>query len=58
MDLGDKIIETYERLEEENGGLANVSPRHILELTAKELDVDVAQARAVMIDHWTMRGSG
>jgi len=54
----DKIIETYERLEEENGGLANVSPRHILELTAKELDIKIEDARSAMIDHWTMARGG
>jgi len=53
-----RIVETYERLEDENGGLANVSPRHILELTAKELGIEVQEARSVMVDHWTMAGGG
>lgn len=53
-----QIVETYERLEDENGGLANVSPRHILELTAEELGIEVREARSVMVDHWTMAGGG
>jgi hypothetical protein len=53
-----KIIETFERIEEEGGGYAFAQAKHVLELTAKELDINVDEARAAMIDHWTMRGSG
>lgn len=53
-----KIIETFERIEEEGGGLYIAQANHVLELTAKELGIDVEKARSVMIDHWTMRGSG
>ncbi len=53
-----KIIETFERIEEEGGGLAFAQAKHVLELTAKELGIEVEEARSVMIDHWTMAGSG
>lgn len=53
-----KIIETFERIEEEGGGLAFAQAKHVLELTAKELGIKVEEARSVMIDHWTMGGAG
>jgi hypothetical protein len=53
-----KIIETFERIEEEGGGYAFAPAAHVVELTAKELGIETAQARSVMIDHWTMAGSG
>jgi hypothetical protein len=53
-----EIVKTYERIEEENGGMANTSPRHILELTAKELDIDIERVRGVMIDRWNCGGAG
>lgn len=53
-----EIVKAYERIEEENGGMANTSPRHILELTAKELNVDIERARSVMINHWNCGGAG
>jgi hypothetical protein len=53
-----KIIETFNRIEEENGGHAFSSARATLEKTAEELGVDIAKARSVMVDHWTMRGAG
>lgn len=53
-----EIVEAYERIEEQNGGIANTNPRHILELTAEELAIDIERVRSVMIDHWTMGGAG
>lgn len=53
-----KIIETFERIEEEAGGLWNAMPSMTLDKTAIELDVSRELVRSVMIDHWTMRGSG
>lgn len=53
-----KIIETFKRIEEENGGYAFSSARATLEKTAEELGVDIDRARSVMVDYWTMRGAG
>jgi hypothetical protein len=53
-----KIIETFERIEEEDGGIAFADAMHVLKLTAKELGIEVEEARSVMINHWTMGGAG
>jgi hypothetical protein len=53
-----KIVETFDRIEAEGGGYAFAQAKHVLELTAKELGIDIEEARSAMIDHWTMRGSG
>ena len=53
-----KIIETFNRIEEENGGHAFSSAKATLEKTADELGVDIDRARSVMVDCWTMRGAG
>ena len=52
------IVKAYDRIEEQCGGIANASPRYVVEQTAQELDVSVERVRRVMIDHWTMRGGG
>jgi hypothetical protein len=53
-----KIVETFERIEEEDGGIAFSDAMHVLRLTAKELGIEVEEARSVMINHWTMGGAG
>lgn len=53
-----KIIETFERLEEEAGGIWNAVPAVTLDKTAADLDVPRDWVRSVMIDYWTMAGSG
>ena len=53
-----KIIETFNRIEDENGGHAFSSARATLEKTAEELGVNIDRARSVMVDYWTMRGAG
>ena len=53
-----KIIETFERIEEEAGGLWNTMPSMTLDKTAIELDVPRERVRSVMIDHWTQPGAG
>ena len=53
-----KIVETFERIEEEAGGLWQSITSQTLDKTAIELDVSRELVRSVMIDHWTMRGSG
>ena len=53
-----KIIETFNRIEEENGGHAFSSARATLEKTAEELGVNIDRARSAMVDYWTMRGAG
>lgn len=52
------IVKAYDRIEEQCGGIANISPRYVVEQIAHELDVSVERVRRVMIDHWTMRGVG
>lgn len=59
MDLPhEKIIETFERIEEEAGGLWNAMPSMTLDKTAIELDLPREYVRSVMVDHWTMNGAG
>jgi hypothetical protein len=53
-----KIIETFERIEEEAGGLWNAMPSMTLDKTAIELDVPRDRVRSVMITHWTQQGAG
>jgi hypothetical protein len=53
-----KIVETFERIEEEAGGLWNAMPSMTLDKTAIELDVPRERVRSVMINHWTQNGAG
>lgn len=53
-----KIIETFERIERDAGGLAKMDASLTLSKTAIELDLSKELVRSVMIDHWTMAGSG
>ena len=53
-----KIIETFERIEHDAGGLAKIEASVTLSKTASELDLTRELVRSVMIDHWTMAGSG
>ena len=52
------IIETFDRIEQKNGGLEKTDPNETLALTAKSLGIEVIRVRTVMIGHWTMRGCG
>jgi hypothetical protein len=52
------IIETYNRIETADGGLANADPVATLNKVATELKLPFERVRSVMIDHWTMWGSG
>lgn len=53
-----KIIDTFNRIEEEAGGIWNAMPSVTLDKTAIELGLPREDVREVMIDHWTMRGAG
>lgn len=53
-----KIVETFERIEEEAGGLWQSIPSQTLDKTAAELGIPREIVRETMIDHWTMRGAG
>lgn len=53
-----KIIETFERIEEEAGGFWNAMPSMTLDKTSIELDVPRERVRSVMITHWTQSGAG
>jgi hypothetical protein len=53
-----KIVKTFERIEEEAGGLWNAMPSMTLDKTAIELDVPRERVRSVMINHWTQNGAG
>jgi hypothetical protein len=53
-----KIIETFERIEEEAGGIWHAMPSMTLDKTAIELDVPRDRVRSVMIGHWTQHGAG
>ena len=53
-----KIIKTFERIEEEHGGIWHAMPSMTLDKTAIELDVPRDRVRSVMINHWTQHGAG
>jgi len=53
-----KIVETFDRIEAEAGGLEKAIPAWTLDKTAAELGIPREIVRETMIDHWTMRGSG
>lgn len=53
-----KIVETFERIELEGGGLAKMEASLTLSKTAIELELSREFVRSVMIDHWTMQGGG
>lgn len=53
-----KIIETFERIERDGGGLAKMEASLTLSKTAIELELSRELVRSVMIDHWTMQGGG
>ena len=52
------IIETYDRIEKQNGGYACADPDEVCEAVAAELGVDPARVREVMIDAWAPLGGG
>ena len=51
-----KIIETYERIERDDGGIWSTNAVMTLEKTAIELGIPKSEVRHVMIAHWTMLG--
>ena len=53
-----KIIATFDRIEQEGGGIEKMDASLTLSKTAIELDLSRELVRSVMIDHWTMAGSG
>lgn len=53
-----KIVETFERIEEESGGLWNAMPSMTLDKTAIELDLPRDLVCSVMTSHWTQQGAG
>jgi hypothetical protein len=53
-----KIIETFERIERDDGGVWSTNALMTLEKTAIELDIPKSDVRDVMIAHWTMANSG
>lgn len=53
-----KIIDTYDRLEAEAGGIAKCVPLHVAQATAAELQLPYEEVRAVLLDAWTTMGAG
>lgn len=58
MNKRDAIVETFDRIEAENGGLAKILPSRTIDLVAEEMRIDRKEVHRVMLDHWTMAGSG
>ena len=52
------IVETYERIEDEAGGMWNAIPSLTLDKVAQELDITRDEVSAVMVSHWTNQGAG
>lgn len=53
-----EIIDTFERIEHESGGLWQAMPSMTLDKTAIELGIERDRVRSVMIGHWTQSGAG
>ena len=53
-----KIIETFERIERDDGGLWSTNAVMTVEKTAIELDIPKSDVRDVMISYWTQAGGG
>jgi hypothetical protein len=52
------IIATYERIEDDAGGMWNAIPSMTLDKVAKELDIPRDEVSAVMVSYWTNQGAG
>lgn len=52
------IIATYERIEEDAGGMWNAIPSMTLDKVAQELDIPRDEVSAVMVSYWTNQGAG
>ena len=53
-----KIIETFERIERDDGGLWSTNAVMTVEKTAIELDIPKSDVRDVMISYWAKAGGG
>lgn len=53
-----KIIETFNQIEEEAGGIWQSVCSETLTKTAERLNVPRETVRDVMIDHWKCQGAG
>jgi hypothetical protein len=52
------IIATYERIEEEAGGIWHALASMTMDKVAKELDIPRDEVSEVMVSHWTNQGAG
>jgi hypothetical protein len=52
------IINTFDRIEREHGGYADVDAREVLRLTAETMGLPLEHVRAVMLDEWCCGGAG
>jgi hypothetical protein len=52
------IIATYDRLEEEAGGIWHALASMTMDKVAKELDIPRDEVSEVMVSYWTNQGAG
>jgi hypothetical protein len=52
------IISTYDRLEEEAGGIWHALASMTMDKVAKELDIPRDEVSEVMVSYWTNQGAG
>ncbi len=52
------IIATYDRLEEEAGGIWHALASLTMDKVAKELDIPRDEVSEVMVSYWTNQGAG
>ena len=52
------IIATYERLEEEAGGIWHALASMTMDKVAQELDIPRDEVSTVMVSYWTNQGAG
>lgn len=57
-DLRASIIDAYETLEAQRGGIAECDPKDVMLAVALSLNVPYEDVERAMADHWTMAGAG
>ena len=53
-----KIIDTFERIEENAGGIWNANASMTIDRVAQELDLPRDEVKEIIMSHWTNQGAG
>lgn len=53
-----KIIETYDRIEKDAGGMWNANASMTIDRVAQELELPRDEVKDIMVSRWTNQGAG